>query len=367
MKVIKAIRCMFHTSTSLESVNGRRRTFYGASSSGGKPTSSPLRLDRAAETRMAARHCSSLAGCSIGHYRLGPRIGSGKFGTVYGGVHRRSGDLVAVKVEPEGRTKPRLPLEYRVYRTLGRSHVPRMRWYGRAHGHLALVMDRTGPSLRAVHRNAETRLNHLELLQLVGVQVIHSLENLHDLGWLHLDVKPANIVAATLLPSHVAASSRGCELAGAAAAASCELTNPQPAAAARTWTLLDFGLSRAWADSVAPPGKSDKPARSVVGTGQFASLTNHLGEPLGRRDALESLAFTIAYLHAGSLPWTGVQAPTKADRFNRMLSIKQDAPVTQIAAGLPTSFAEFMHAVRGMRHDERPDYPALRRLLGAKV
>lgn len=280
-----------------------------------------------------------LAGRDIGHYRLGTRLGSGKFGTVYSGSHRRSGDAVAIKVEPEDARLLRLPNEARVYRSLGRLNCPRMRWFGRAHGHLALVMDRVGPSLRSIHREASLRLS-AETVQRVGLQLLHRLEALHSTGWMHLDIKPSNVAVTQTMRAGARMS-------------------PDDI----SWTLLDFGLARRWCDPHTGEHTPDVARRGAVGTGTFASLTNHKGEPLGRRDDVESLAFTLAYLHEGRLPWSHVEAPTKRERFALVLAEKRRASVEEIQGGLPDTFADFLHAARQLRYDEPPDYELLRRLL----
>jgi len=130
-------------------------------------------------------------GTLVGPYLLGAPIGVGKFGTVYNGVHRQTGAAVAIKVEADDGRQLRLPTEASVYRSLGRKYRPRMRWFGRAHGHVALAMDRLGMSLRrAQQRKAGMRLD-LDVVVNVGLQVLKHLELLHSKGFLHLDVKPA--------------------------------------------------------------------------------------------------------------------------------------------------------------------------------
>jgi casein kinase 1 len=159
-----------------------------------------------------------------------------------------------------------------------------------------------------------------------------------------LDVKPANIL--------------GPDPSAARAVAGC---------ASAQWTLVDFGLARRWCDQQTGEHTPDVRRRGVVGTGRYASLANHSGEPLGRRDDLESLALTLAFLHEGRLPWSAhdsaLPAPTKPERFALMLAEKQRACVDEIAGTLPSHFREYLRAVRLLRYDERPNYGVLRALL----
>lgn len=59
-----------------------------------------------------------------------------------------TGELVAVKMEPEDTRNPRLRHEREVYRALGETAgIPRILYFGIEHNYTALVMDRLGPSL----------------------------------------------------------------------------------------------------------------------------------------------------------------------------------------------------------------------------
>lgn len=40
---------------------------------------------------------------------------------------------------------------------------------------------------------------------------------------------------------------------------------------------------------------------------RYASVHAHLGRTASRRDDLESLAYTLIFLHRGRLPWQGYQ------------------------------------------------------------
>jgi serine/threonine protein kinase len=51
-------------------------------------------------------------------YRVGPKIGSGSFGEIYGGVNVHTHEEVAIKLEPLKTKHPQLLYESRIYRVM---------------------------------------------------------------------------------------------------------------------------------------------------------------------------------------------------------------------------------------------------------
>ena len=82
------------------------------------------------------------------------------------------------------RERSRLRRESRVYTALeGAPGWSQLHWHGAANGVRALVSDRLGPSLKALHR-AVGPLTAQELA-LVASEALSRLETLHGRGWLH--------------------------------------------------------------------------------------------------------------------------------------------------------------------------------------
>jgi len=54
----------------------------------------------------------------------------------------------------------------------------------------------------------------------------------------------------------------------------------------------------------------------------FASVNAHNGMEISRRDDMESLIYTLMYLHKSTVPWRVVQAKKKSERHDIVKKIK---------------------------------------------
>jgi serine/threonine protein kinase len=102
--------------------------------------------------------------------------------------------------------------------------------------------------------------------------------------------------------------------------------------------------------------------KNLTGTARYASINTHIGIEQSRRDDLESLGYVLMYFIRGSLPWQGLKANTKKQKYERIMDRKMSTSTEQLCKGYPTEFRSYFEYCRSLRFEDRPDYAYLKRL-----
>ena len=264
-------------------------------------------------------------------FRIGRKIGSGSFGDIYHGTNLISGEEVAIKLESIRSRHPQLDYESRVYKYLsGGVGIPFIRWFGREGEYNAMVMDLLGPSLEDIFNYCHRKFSFKTVIML-ALQMICRVQYIHGRSFIHRDIKPDNF------------------LMGIGRRAS-------------TVHVIDLGLSKKYRDFNTHRHIPYRENKSLTGTARYASVNTHLGIEQSRRDDLESLGYVLIYFCKGSLPWQGLKATTKKQKYDCILEKKLCITVELLCAGLPQEFSEYMLYCKNLKFDERPDYMYLARL-----
>jgi eukaryotic-like serine/threonine-protein kinase len=234
----------------------------------------------------------------LGRYRLGRRLGSGGFGTVFAARDERLDRAVAVKVMPiQGPVPARAQREALAAARLDHPGVVAVFDAGTEAGERFLVSELVrGRTLAALEH--EGALSDRDVLR-VGLSLADALAHAHARGVIHRDVKPQNVI----VPDE-----------------------PGRAAA----KLLDFGVAHLAGDE--PLTRTG----DVVGTLAYMAPEQAAGERVDERADLYSLALVLYEALAGANP---VRMPSPAATARRVGTVlpplrkaRRDLPVALCAA-----------------------------------
>ncbi|CCH44422.1 putative casein kinase [Wickerhamomyces ciferrii] len=264
-------------------------------------------------------------------YRIGRKIGSGSFGDIYLGTNIISGELVAIKLESISARHPQLEYEARVYKALsGGVGIPFVRWYGTECDYHAMVIDLLGPSLEDLFNYCNRKFSYKTVL-LLADQLLCRIEYIHARCFIHRDIKPDNFL--------MGIGKRGAQV-----------------------NVIDFGLAKKFRDPRTHLHIPYRENKNLTGTARYASINTHLGIEQSRRDDLESLGYVLIYFCRGFLPWQGLKAATKRQKYDRIMEKKMSTPAEILGRGLPVEFVHYLNYTRSLRFEDKPDYIYLRRL-----
>ncbi|XP_075409677.1 casein kinase I isoform X2 [Tenrec ecaudatus] len=264
-------------------------------------------------------------------YRLGRKIGSGSFGDIYLGANIASGEEVAIKLECVKTKHPQLHIESKFYKMMqGGVGIPSIKWCGAEGDYNVMVMELLGPSLEDLF-NFCSRKFSLKTVLLLADQMISRIEYIHSKNFIHRDVKPDNFLMGLGKKGNLV-------------------------------YIIDFGLAKKYRDARTHQHIPYRENKNLTGTARYASINTHLGIEQSRRDDLESLGYVLMYFNLGSLPWQGLKAATKRQKYERISEKKMSTPIEALCKGYPSEFSTYLNFCRSLRFDDKPDYSYLRQL-----
>ena len=69
------------------------------------------------------------------------------------------------------------------------------------------------------------------------------------------------------------------------------------------------------------------------------------------------------YFNRGSLPWQGLRANTKKQKYQRISEKKMSVTIDELCKTFPDEFKMYISYCRSLRFEEKPDYSYIKRLL----
>lgn len=190
------------------------------------------------------------------------------------------------------------------------------------------MIDLLGQSLEDLFQTCNKKFT-LKTTLLITDQLISLIELIHSKDYIHRHIKPDNFL--------IGSRSNSSQI-----------------------FMIDFGIAKRYKSTHRHiPYKENK---KFIGTARYASINTHLGIEQSRRDDLESLAYTLIYFIAGKLPWQGLRAYTKIEKYEKLMQKKMSTSIETLTHGLPDEFTHFLMYCRSLRFEDRPDYSYLKRL-----
>jgi serine/threonine-protein kinase len=266
-----------------------------------------------------------LTGRRLGHYRIDGVLGKGGMSVMYRATDIRLGRKVALKVIAEHLTedpefRERFVDEARNTSAIDHANVVPLYDFGEVDGLLYIAMRLVdGADLANLIKDGPLKPERaLALLS----QVAEALDNLHERGHVHLDVKPANV-----------------------------LVTSRESAAEHIY-VADFGLTRRGATGHRTRGGD------FLGSPTYAAPEHLRGEPVDGRTDAYSLACVVFACLSGRPPFQGPVPEVIQGHLNR------DVPaLTDYVQGLPPAIDDVIR--KGMSKTQAARYPTCRELLAA--
>ena len=265
-------------------------------------------------------------------YKIIKKIGEGAFGKVYKGLHRKTKEYVAIKIEKKTEnTINRLKHESLVYDYVKHAvGFPKIYKFVERKTDLVFIMEFLGPNLEELYNYCNKKFS-LKTVLMIGIQVLNRIEKLHNRGFIHRDIKPDNFLIG------VSKKKKG-----------------------RIF-LIDLGLSKKY---ITKKNKhipyNDK--KNFTGSYRYSSIRNHKGIEQSRRDDLESIGYMLIYFLTRKLPWQGLGGSDKKTKRTNIFNVKKKISLTSLCKHIPNEFMLYMKHCRLLKFTDKPNYKLLKEL-----
>ena len=273
-------------------------------------------------------------------YLIKKKLGEGSFGKVYVIANIKTNELFAAKFvsffylnfqEKRDNKNELLDIEARILHHIKAFGLPEIIAFKSAKDYNILIMELLGQSLETLFQSQEKKFS-LKTVCMIGIQILDRIEYVHSRKIIHRDIKPDNFSIGKKNKSHII-------------------------------YILDFGLAKKYWSTTHNSHIPYIEGKKLTGTARYASINALGGCEQSRRDDLESIFYILIYFIKGRLPWQGLKADKKEDRYKKIYEIKKNIKIKELCSELPEEFESFYNYIRKLEFEQVPDYDYLKLLL----
>ncbi|XP_068617542.1 nucleosomal histone kinase 1 [Battus philenor] len=283
-------------------------------------------------------------------WRIGPSIGVGGFGEIYSacdheGSPKKASDYpFVIKIEPH-ENGPLFVEKHFYIRNAKKEDIANFMqkkklstfgmpsFYGNGshefngEKYRYLVLERYGKDLWSLFKESG-RLFPVNTVFQIGLQMLDVLEYIHSKGYVHADIKGANILMGL---------KKGTE---------------------NQAYLVDFGLATRVNDKEFKP----EPKCAHNGTIEYTSRDAHIGVPTMRGD-LEILAYNMLQWLVGELPWEkSLKQPKTVQAAKEAFMKNVRSEITKKYPSVPDALIKFFEYINSLKPKEQVDFVKCRQL-----
>lgn len=261
------------------------------------------------------------------NFKLIKKLGEGSFGNIYCAINTINKMMVVLKIEKKNNNQ--LLKEYesmcKIIKYASENNkkinIPICYDYIENNNNKILITELLNDDLE----NILIRYSNLDLksVLMITLELIKTIEIIHDAGYLHRDIKPENIMYKNY------DFNKSCIY------------------------LIDFGLAKKYIHNSSHIKYKEN--KSLTGTLIFCSINSLLGFESSRRDDMESIGYTIIYLLLGNLPWQDMTFNFSDDK-EKVLSMKLMISSKMLCKYLPEEFREYLDMCKNLNFFSRPEY-----------
>ncbi|KAK0399173.1 hypothetical protein QR680_002928 [Steinernema hermaphroditum] len=252
-------------------------------------------------------------------------LGCGSFVVVYK-VCDDEGYLYALKTE-KYTPKNALKVEVKVLQT---GEKQKLKYFLKLLDCGTCKSPEAGSSVDALRRLRPDRRFTLPCAVTLGIHFVDAIEELHNMGYQHRDIKAANVAIGAVERQQI--------------------------------YIIDFGLCRSFFDEFGSMRRPRKVA-PFRGTVRYAPLACHILRETCRKDHLESWLYSQIEYTRASLPWRDLNNIIDVGLYKERC--RHDIGLGELMGECPREYINILRYLDSLTFYEKPDYEKCRRRLKA--